>query len=179
MTNDQQYGSMSMPSNAHQHQFGLYGGSRPPLSLQLYDEFVSKGNVAVLKCLVLATTTTTTTSSVSSPSSQSGDSLSAVTGTGSLPSYPSKSYHYLQQQNQGSVPIIQSSHHRQPYYGSFDFENIANDFIFEWRIKNGPAASASTGEIILTLRSNQTQGRFQYNLEKWSIRINIYVKVDS
>lgn len=118
--------------------------------MQLYDEFVSRGNVAVLKCLILtvASSAAGPINLANSASGQGGHSASAA-----LPAYPSGAYHY---HRTSGTP---SHHFASTPTADWPADSLASEFLFEWRIKNGPAASAITGETILTLRSNQTQGK--------------------
>ena len=132
----------------------------PNIHIQLYDEFVSRGNVAVLKCLVSNSIIHSTEPSSSSSSSSSSSNSDNTKST--------------------------SNHHQNSYYYYTSFMNAAgnnnnNNLLFEWRIKNGPAAvvvsqqqqtsnsatssSTSTNHEqqqppFITIWSNQTQGKW-------------------
>lgn len=142
-----------LSSGSSQHPFGLFGPKTfsPPassLSVQLYDEFVSRGNVAVLKCLIL-----TVANSVAGPVNLANSASGKGHSASAALLYPSNAYHY---HRTSGTP---SHHFASTPTADWPADSLASEFLFEWRIKNGPAASAITGETILTLRSNQTQGK--------------------
>ena len=87
-----------------------------PITIQLYDEFVARGNVAVLKCLI------------------------------NMPV------------ENDAVGSAKSTYQFSQYHTGQHMEFVQQNFLFEWKVKNGPAASNSARELITTLRSNQTQG---------------------
>ena len=147
----------------------------PSISVQLYDEFVSRGNVAVLKCLVISVATNLAAAAaavaISPKNVHQGSPSSSAKMLSSAPLYPSSAYHYSRENS-----FVSSSSSSSSSSSFFPSENswwadgsgsgsgsssnfLASEFSFEWRIKNGPAASAATGETILSLRSNQTQGK--------------------
>lgn len=141
----------------------------PSVSVQLYDEFVSRGNVAVLKCLVITLATNLASAAAVSSSSRSGvhqgPSSAKASFTSQQHSYPSSAYQYQRDHFASASSSSSFSGLGEHWWAeSGNAGSLASEFAFEWRIKNGPAASAATGETILTLRSNQTQGMFKYFL---------------
>lgn len=122
--------------------------------IQLYDEFVSRGNVAVLKCLVVVNTVNGVSHLMMMPgNSNNGGSNTPVTSSSGTSSSSSTS---------GSTSS--SSFYYHPNHpNSYQYSQLLLNVIFEWRIKNGPAASPLPPiDPIIMIRSNQTQGKCYY-----------------
>lgn len=118
--------------------------------IQLYDEFVSRGNVAVLKCLVVV-------NGVSHLMSGSNSNNSPVTSSSSSGTPFSSSS--ASSSTSGSTSSSFYHHYNHP--NSYNqYSQLSLNVIFEWRIKNGPAASPLPPiDPIIMIRSNQTQGK--------------------
>lgn len=138
------------------------------LTVQLYDEFVSRGNVAVLKCLVLPRMASPDSGGHNDRDSLRTPDYVDLTGHSfafvQAPSSPSASKTTYQANSVHTTTTTDGK----PFVPSFD---VIHDLVFEWRIKNGPAAvvssssssstaSAGQANIVFTLKSNQTQGTF-------------------
>lgn len=121
--------------------------------IQLYDEFVSRGNVAVLKCLVVVNTANGV-SHLMSGNSNGGGSNSVVASSSSSGTSSSSS------STSGSTSSSSSFHHHHNHPNLYRNYHLSLNVIFEWRIKNGPAASPLPPiDPIMLIRSNQTQGK--------------------